>query len=268
MSWAVHGWAVALTVALWWGATGLIAALVARPARSYPRLRWLASVAAVGAIAVLFAVRDATGAADAAAGFVAALVVWGWIEVTFLTGLITGPSAPPGRPLPRGEWRRAGAAFMAILWHEAAIVAVVALVTLLTLGHANTIGLAALTVLWVMRTSAKLNLFLGVRNLGEGFMPAHLAHLLAFLRRRPMNPLLPASVLAGGALAWWLSSRAVEGTDPLVASGFAMLATLAWLGVFEHLLMVLPLQPETLWRRAAVPPPRPDAIEPIGERHP
>jgi hypothetical protein len=47
-----------------------------------------------------------------------------------------------------------------------------------------------------------------------------------------------------------------------------MLATLAWLGVFEHLLMVLPLQPETLWRRAAVPSSRPEAVEPIGEQRP
>ena len=267
MSWAVHGWAAALTVALWWGATGLIAALVSRPAHSYPRLRWAASVAAVAAIATLFAVRDSTSAFDAATGFVAAIVVWGWIEVTFLTGLITGPRRGPGS-LPVGEWRRAGAAFMAILWHEAAIVGVIAIVAALTLGHPNAVGLAALVVLWVMRTSAKLNLFLGVRNLGEGFLPSHLAHLLPFLRRRPMNPLLPVSVLAGGALAWWFTARAADGAEPLEASGCAMLATLAWLGVFEHLLMVLPLQPETLWRRAAVPSSRPEAAEPIGEQRP
>ena len=79
---------------------------------------------------------------------------------------------------------------------------------------------------------------------------------------------VPVSVLAGSALAWWFTARAADGAGPLEASGCAMLATLAWLGVFEHLLMVLPLQPETLWRRAAVPSPRPEAVEPIGEQRP
>ncbi|MFO0512367.1 MAG: DUF3623 family protein, partial [Gammaproteobacteria bacterium] len=118
---------------------------------------------------------------------------------------------------------------------------------LLVAGHANVIGLGTLLVLWALRSSAKLNLFLGVRNLGEGFLPTHLAHLLDHLHRRPMNALLPFSVLLGALLTAWLAGRALAATLPVESTGYTLLATLAALGVLEHLLMVLPVAPESLW---------------------
>jgi putative photosynthetic complex assembly protein 2 len=124
---------------------------------------------------------------------------------------------------------------------------VLAAVALLVAGHANIVGLGTLLVLWALRSSAKLNLFLGVRNLGEGFLPAHLAHLLDHLHRRPMNALLPFSLLLGTLLAARLADRALAATLPVEATGYTLLATLAALGVLEHLLMVLPVAPESLW---------------------
>jgi putative photosynthetic complex assembly protein 2 len=41
----------------------------------------------------------------------------------------------------------------------------------------NQVGTGTFAVLWVMRISAKLNLFLGVRNLSEELLPPHLAYL-------------------------------------------------------------------------------------------
>ncbi len=239
--------AIALTVALWWGSTGLIALLVRRGPRHFPALLAVASVVAVLGLAVLVVLRDATDAAGAVAAFCAALALWAWIEITFLTGAITGPvrALPPG--MPRRGWRHALAALTAILWHELAILAVLAAVALLVAGHANVIGLGTLLVLWALRSSAKLNLFLGVRNLGEGFLPTHLAHLLDHLHRRPMNALLPFSVLLGALLTAWLAGRALAATLPVESTGYTLLATLAALGVLEHLLMVLPVAPESLW---------------------
>jgi putative photosynthetic complex assembly protein 2 len=268
MSWTVQAWAVAATILLWWGATGLIASLIARPSRTYPGLLWGASVAALAALATLWWIRDDPTVPGAAIGFVAALVVWGWIEVTFLTGLITGPRRTlPASVAPRGA-RHALAAFVAILWHELAIIVAIAAVALLGFGHVNQIGLGALLVLWVMRSSAKLNLFLGVRNLGEGFIPPHLRHLLDYLHRRRMNALWPFSAALGSALALWLGSQAMGDAPPWEATGYTMLATLAWLGVLEHFLMVLPLPPEALWRRVAAPRAAPDAIDQLGEQRP
>ena len=246
--------AVALTVLLWWGATGLITRLVRRDPRSYPTLLAASSVIAVLGLAALVQVRDDTRAAAAVAGFCAALAPWSWIEVTFLTGAITGPVRALPVGIRRRGWRHALAALRAILWHELAIVALAAAVALLTAGHPNAIGLATLLVLWVLRSSAKLNLFLGVRNLGESFLPAHLAHLLDYLHHRRMNALLPFSLLGGSLLAVWLATHAAAAGSPVDAVGYTMVATLAALGVLEHLLMVAPLPPEMLWGERPVPP--------------
>ena len=246
--------AVALTVLLWWGSTGLISNLVRGDPRSYPTLLAATSVVAVVGLAVLGVLRDEQTAVAAVAGFCAALALWSWIEVTFLTGAITGPFRALPAGVRRRGWRHALAALRAILWHEIAIIAVAAAAALLTAGRPNTIGLAALLVLWVLRSSAKLNLFLGVRNLGEGFLPGHLAHLLDYLHHRRMNALLPFSLLGGSLLAVWLASRAAAASTPVDTVGYTMVATLAALGVLEHLLMVAPLPPESLWGRRPVPP--------------
>ena len=105
-------------------------------------------------------------------------------------------------------------------------------------------------VLWAGRTSAKLNFFLGVRNLGEEFLPARLAYLKSFFRRRAMNPLMPISV--GLGLLWLAALAWQPGT-----LGRVFIVTMLTLAVIEHLVLVLPLPFARLWgwavteRRAA-----------------
>jgi putative photosynthetic complex assembly protein 2 len=60
----------------------------------------------------------------------------------------------------------------AILWHELGILAVGLVIVAITWNAPNQVGTGTFVVLWVMRTSAKLNLFLGVRNLSEEFCRA------------------------------------------------------------------------------------------------
>jgi putative photosynthetic complex assembly protein 2 len=139
-------------------------------------------------------------------------------------------------------------AIEAILWHELAIVAGALLVALATRGGSNRVGLLAFLVLWGMRESAKLNLFLGVRNLGEAFLPERLRYLLSFFRRRPMNLLFPVSVTVGSWLAVEFAGRALDATSAFAVTGQAMLATLCALAMLEHWLMVLPLPADALWR--------------------
>ena len=52
----------------------------------------------------------------------------------------------------------------------------------LTRDGANQVGLWTFVILWAMRQSAKLNVFLGVRNLSEEFLPEHLRYLETSLR--------------------------------------------------------------------------------------
>ena len=111
-----------------------------------------------------------------------------------------------------------------------------------------------------MRTSAKLNLFLGVRNLSEEFLPPQLNYLQSFFRRRPMNPLLPLSVLGASAV---LLLMILAAADPAATKaqvvGLTLVGTMLAMAIVEHLLLVLPIPSTALWRwamrRPAVPAP-------------
>ncbi|MFM8480212.1 MAG: putative photosynthetic complex assembly protein PuhE [Gammaproteobacteria bacterium] len=247
MNWATHGVPLLLTLALWWGSTAVIARLIGHTPHTYPRLLLLATLLGFAGLLLLVGLRDTTSVAAAVGALVGAIAVWGWIEVTFLTGKVTGPL--PGHSADdEGLLRRAGRAFTAILWHEILIALTVAVAAVLLLGRENDLALLVLLLLWLMRSSAKLNLFLGVRNLGEGFFPPHLRHLLDFMRHRAMNALMPISLLAGTAIAWHFGAASLSAASAYEATASTILSTLAALAVFEHLLMVLPLPAESLWR--------------------
>jgi putative photosynthetic complex assembly protein 2 len=137
----------------------------------------------------------------------------------------------------------------AILWHELGIVGVGLAIVAITWQAPNQVGTWTFMVLWSMRTSAKLNLFLGVRNLSEEFLPPHLVYLLSFFRRRSMNLLFPVSVTAATAAAAMLVASAIDAA-PTVAIGLMLVTTMLALAILEHWLLVLPLPATALWRWA------------------
>lgn len=235
------------TALAWWSATGLIAYLDGRPRRTFGRSLAAATVVLCLSLYGVWATRADVTVAGAYLSFASALGAWAWLELTFLMGYVTGPrrtACPHGC----GGLPHFRHAVEAILWHELAVIAVAAAVVALTWHAPNPAARLTFLVLWVMRTSAKLNLFLGVRNLGEAFLPEHLRYLLSFFRRRALNPLFPLSIVLGSWLAWSLVARALAAPDDPSATGYAIVATLAALAMLEHWLMVLPLPPEALWR--------------------
>jgi putative photosynthetic complex assembly protein 2 len=138
-----------------------------------------------------------------------------------------------------------------VLWHELAILVVGVAILVVTWDAPNQVGTGAYLVLWVMRTSAKLNLFFGVRNLSEAFLPAHLAYLESFFRRRPMNAFFPFSVVAASVVLLMLVNFASSPlTNPAQVVGATLVATLLGLAIVEHLMLVLPLDTTALWRWA------------------
>ena len=246
MSWSLHALPILLTIAAWWGSTAVIARVVGRPQHTYRRLLGIASLLGVAGLILNISLLQTLTISSAIGAFCAALAIWGWIEITFLTGAVTGP--PPAHAPRSHGLGRAIDALRAILWHELLIIATVVSVGLVTAGNDNELALLVLLLLWLMRSSAKLNLFLGVRNLGEGFFPPPLLHLLDFMQKRRMNLLMPISLLLGSAITLQCARDALEATTPYAATSATMLATLALLAVFEHLLMILPLPAEHLWR--------------------
>lgn len=200
------------------------------------------------ALYALFVTSQVTEVWAAYCAFTSAILVWAWQEIAFLLGWVTGSRRAACPPQAKG-WRRVWLALQAIWHHEAALILLGLAVWAVTLGGSNQIGLWTYIILWVMRQSAKLNVFLGVRNLNEEFLPAHLKYLQTYFSRRPMNAFLPVSVILASLLAiplWQAVFAAAPGGYELV--GFSLLAVLLSLAILEHFFLVLPLPFEALWK--------------------
>jgi putative photosynthetic complex assembly protein 2 len=187
------------------------------------------------------------------------LLAWGWQEISFYMGYVTGTRK---QPCPEGcsGWKHFGHAIQTSLWHELAIIAMGVVIVALTWGAKNQIGMWTFMVLWWMHQSAKLNVFLGVRNLNEEFLPEHLQFLKSFLTKKPMNLLFPLSITISTVILVKLVQAAhqVHGSR-FDAAGFCFLAMLMGLAIVEHWLLMLPLPAAALWgwslksRKAAKP---------------
>ena len=247
-------WEIALPLVfalfVWWFATGVVFWLVRLPRSTH---RWSLAGSGVLTMASLYGMSEVAGEPSVGAvylSFTFAILAWGWIELGFLTGYVTGPRRTPCPP-DCGGWWRAGTAIQAILHHELALVALGAAIAVATWGGVNQIALWTFVLLWGMRLSAKLNLFLGVANRNSELLPDHLRFMDSFFARRPINGLFPISVSAAAALAAFLWWGAADSTAaPFEIAGFALLAALTALALLEHWFMVLPLPSTELWRWA------------------
>jgi len=228
-------------VASWWASTLAVLVVDGLPRATSRYSLAAATVLALGGGYGLYATARVDSPAAAYGAFACALAVWAWHELTFLLGVVTGPRKEPCPTDARG-WRRFAYATLAIIHHELALAATTVAVALLTAGAPNQVGRDAFLVLWVMRLSAKLNVFLGVRNLATDFIPAHLRYLVTYFRQSRLNPLMPLSLVGGAAAAVWLASRG--------ALAHTLTATLLGLAVVEHLFLALPLPDAALWRWA------------------
>lgn len=241
---------VGFAVFIWWFSTGLILWLDRLPDTG---VRWGLVLSSGLAVTALFGLGH-TAAQDTVTGaycaFTCTLVLWGWHELTFLSGWLTGPRRHALAPGTQG-WPRFVQSLRAILWHELGLLATGLAVLAVTWGGENPVGPATYGVLWAMRLSAKLNLFFGVRNFSEAFLPAHLKYLQSFFRRRRMNAFFPFAV---GAATGMVVLLVIEALEPALADGLRtgqwLVITLLVLAIVEHWMLVLPLETTALWRWA------------------
>ncbi len=247
---------IAALIALftWWFSTGAILWAVKRAdgqgRGAHGRVVLAGLPVLVAGVAGAIVSADMGGAAYLP--FLSALAIWGWIELAFLAGCVTGPSRAPMPHLARGG-ARFRAAWSVLAWHELLLTAGLAGLFWLTRGAANDLAFWTYAVLWGARISAKMNIFLGVPRINVEFLPAPLAHLPSYFRRGPVSWLFPVSILGLTAAVYcWMERTVVTGE-----AGFALLATLTGLALLEHWLMVVPLPDERLWRWA-LPAPKTD----------
>ncbi|MBF9029284.1 DUF3623 family protein [Rhodobacterales bacterium HKCCE3408] len=245
-------WIAALVALfLWWFSTGSILCAVRHADRGGPATRTLAVLAAMplallGAAGIWWTTGD-TSPRGAYLAFGSALALWGWIELAFLAGVITGPNRTVMRPGVR-EWERFLRAWGTIAYHEGLLVLALVLLALIVWGAANPVALWTFGILFAARISAKLNLYLGVRKINTEFIPGALAHLPSHFRIARMNWLFPVSITGLSLLTgYWLILLANAATAGQ-AVGLALMASLSALALMEHWFMVLPLPDERLWR--------------------
>lgn len=232
---------------VWWFSTGAVLLLVGCTGR----LESLRVVCATGLLigspfGLLFSAND-TSIAGAYTAFTCTILLWGAQEIAFLAGWLTGPRP---RPCPAGArgWGRLGFALQAILYHELALLTCGAAILALTWNGSNLVGFWTFAALWVLRQSAKINLFLGVPVTNDELMPDAVRFLRTYFIRKSVGAFFPISVTLATATLVILIQRIVEvAVTPFDVVGLTLVSTLFALGVVEHWFMLLPLPAITLW---------------------
>jgi putative photosynthetic complex assembly protein 2 len=231
---------------VWWFGTGIVLYLVRLDGPKFHLVMGVATIVLAASAWGLAASGDVATVGGAYFAFTCAILVWCWLEITFLAGLITGPRPQACPPCCTG-WRRVALAVNAILYHEIALLALGAGIVALTWKGGNQVGAATFFVLWSMRLSAKLNLFLGVPILNDEFLPARLGYLKSFFTCGPLNLLFPVAVTISTIVAALLVEKALAAKSAFDSTAFLLIATLMALAVLEHWFMVVPLPIKAMW---------------------
>jgi len=236
---------------MWFIGTATIVWLDSRPRSTFRTSLAIVGVAAIAAIGLVWAVADDASANGAYIGFAAAILIWGWHEMSFLMGAVAGPNKDPCPPAATG-WIRFRAATATVIHHELAILATAILLFAVTWGQPNQAAPLTFLLLFVLRLSAKFNLYFGVPNLSDEVFPEHLAYLKSYFRKARLNLLFPFSIALGVAIvAWgWTTGHAAAAETGASATGM-LIAGLAALGVVEHLFLVLPMRDAKMWSWAS-----------------
>ena len=243
---------------LWFVSTGAILWLDRLPRETFiASLLGATVMAGLALAAILISMTDGSPF-GAYVGFAAALAIWGWHEMSFLMGFVAGPRRAPLPPGTEG-WRRFRLATAALIHHEVALAATALALVAISWGQANQTAALTFLLLFVMRLSTKLNIFLGVPNLAEEMLPDHLTYLKSYFRKRPLNPLFPLSIAGGLWLAAILLDAALT-RDGGFATAAALMFALVALALLEHVFLVLPVRDAALWRWAMAAPARHRAI--------
>ena len=238
---------VAACLFLWWLGTGIVLRLDSLPERTYRCSVSGLTALAVVVLANLILLRHDTSVSSAYVGFVSALVLWGWLEFMHYSGFLLGPSlqrCPPNV----STRRRFVCALQAMLYHELALALMGAVLLLLMWQSPNKTALYTYLVLWIMRISAELNVFLGVAYLPEEWLPRRLQYLMSYRSGKRLNLLFPVSVgVASVVCVWIFSSLPVRADDAFGHTTLVLTGTLLFLAILEHWLLVVPSKTVSLW---------------------
>lgn len=178
-------------------------------------------------------------------GFISTIVVWGWHELSFLTGWISGSRKQALDPNLK-TWSRFKQSVLVIWHHELALVLNLLLLMGMQVGHPNHTAICTFTLLWLMRLSSKLNLFFGVPQVGEQYLPHQLSYMGSYFRKSEVGIFFYFTMCLSSVTWVVLVWQAHEG-QVAITSHWVLLASLLGLAIVEHLLMMIPLSLERVW---------------------
>ncbi len=238
---------ILIVIAVWWFGTGIVLYLQQRIAVVRTSFVVGLGVLSIAALVALYASSTGSQPWQSYLGFSAAIVLWGCIELSYYTGLVSGVHK---RACPDGcdTAKRFKLALGASIWHEVSVLFAGGVVMTVLMNHENPAGLYSFLVLWLMRWSSKLNLFFGVPNFNTDWFPQRLAYAHSYIRRAPVTLFFPLSVLIAGLVAMQLITNSLA-KPPADALTTLLPAVLLLLAILEHLFMALPIADSELWNR-------------------
>ena len=235
----------------WWFFTGIILLIVRRADRAEGTAHRFSVVLSIPLLALgiagLVVSAGTLTVANVYIAFLSVLLVWGWIELAFLSGVITGPER---RTCPENltGWARFVRAWHTLSHHELLLLCGLMVVTVITTANENTFGFWAYLILFGARISAKLNLFFGVPRINTEFVPRPLQHLKSYFRQGKSTFAFAIGVSLLSLATLYLGQHLISAETAPMTAGFALLFALAALATLEHWLMVIPLPDAKLWR--------------------
>jgi putative photosynthetic complex assembly protein 2 len=247
VSWSGHIVPFIVTVAIWFVATGLIAWADNRERATFTRSLMIGSAAGIAGLLVILVSSLSAEVWAVYLSFVGALMVWGWHELSFLTGASAGPRRGLADPrlIGMARFRQAAAT---VMHHEVALAVTALLLISLSWNAPNQIGATVFVLMFAMRLVSKINLFVGVPNSTAEMLPDQLAYLKSYFGPNRMTRLLIMSISVLTGITIWFAALAL--TAPVGSAamvGASLLTTLALLGVLEHLFLALPFRDGMLW---------------------
>ena len=236
---------VAFALLCWWFGTGAILWLVRRDPRSFFTSMIVCTLLLGLSFWATWESMQAATEAHAYLGFASVILMWSWHEMAFLTGWLTGPRRVPLQAGVQGRARFAQSV-QAVIWHELALLANFGVLLWMQQGQAGHVAICTFALLWCMRFSAKMNLFLGVPETGEQYLPKHLVYLASYFKRGPLTLFYYLTVGLSCVVWAWMVWQVSSGTAT-VTTGWVLLAALLGLAIVEHVIMAFPTPMQKLW---------------------
>ncbi len=241
---------VLFTLLAWWLSTGIVLILNRQANHVRSRVFIIATLLGIFCIYGLLKSSQQLSQVHTYLAFGYALTIWAWCEMSYFMGFITGTRK---KPCPQGatNWQRFVLAIKTSIHHELLVIFLGLMIVYTTWNLPNKVGMWTFVILWLMRWSTKLNIFLGVSNLHKEWIPKRLEYIASYTKQKSINFLFPVSItIASFILAVIILAANSPTVTNIEVTAYTLVATLLALAILEHWFLLLPINDSFLWKWA------------------